>query len=204
MTFFCVIFSVWDMIDFFFVQIQIIQFFLHWLRPVRRSPPPPKKIKIDPPAKKIQYWSYLENWESHKKKSFMQKMSARSIQIYPANFATFEESLIFGRTKRPFWTAVAAKRNMWYEISHQSFFLLIAHLFCQDGNFWGGGEDLHIFNCDRAVEVSYWQNSLSYPVRFNPVGHFPVRMHEISSGSFMSKQPISNSQFSLNHSRDIL
>ena len=44
-------------------------------------------------------------------------MSTRSIPIYPRNLATFEESIIFWRPKRLFWTAVAAKRDMmWYYI----------------------------------------------------------------------------------------
>ena len=46
------------------------------------------------------------------KKSFMKKMSVRSISIYPDNLATFQESLIFGRPKRPFWTPAAPKRDM--------------------------------------------------------------------------------------------
>ena len=59
----------------------------------------------------------------------MQKLSARSIPIYNANFATFEESWNFRCTKRPFLTAVAAKHDMiWYEISRPSFFYPIAHL----------------------------------------------------------------------------
>ena len=36
------------------------------------------------------------------KKSFMCKISARSIPIYPAKLATFEASWIFGCPKRPF------------------------------------------------------------------------------------------------------
>ena len=52
-----------------------------------------------------------------KRKSYMQKMSARSIPIYPVNLATFEENWTFGRTKRPFWTPVVPKRDMmWYEV----------------------------------------------------------------------------------------
>ena len=45
------------------------------------------------------------------KKSFMEKMSARSIPITPANLATCEESWI-SDAKHPFWTTVAPKRNM--------------------------------------------------------------------------------------------
>ena len=53
-------------------------------------------------------------------------MSARSIPIYPANLANYEETLTFGRPKRPFWTPVA---------------------------FFGGG--VHILNCDtRSSEES--------------------------------------------------
>ena len=45
--------------------------------------------------------------------SFMQKMSARSIPIYPEHFTSFEESWIFWPPKRDM---------MWYEILRPSFF----------------------------------------------------------------------------------
>ena len=62
--------------------------------------PHPWKNKISSnfcrvPAKKIQNLSYLNNWKL-KKKPFIQKMSARSIPIYPANLAIYEKSWIFG------------------------------------------------------------------------------------------------------------
>ena len=40
------------------------------------------------------------------------ELSVRSIPIYPANLATFEENRIFERPNRPFWTPAAPKRNM--------------------------------------------------------------------------------------------
>ena len=46
------------------------------------------------------------------KKSLMQKMSVRSISIFPANLATFKENEIFGYPKRPFWMTVAPKYDM--------------------------------------------------------------------------------------------
>ena len=50
-------------------------------------------------------------------------MSVRSIQIYPADLATFDENWIFGHTKLPFWTHVALKRDMmWCEILRSSLF----------------------------------------------------------------------------------
>ena len=61
-----------------------------------------------------------------KKKLFMQKMSTRSIPIYPANLATFEESWILGRPKRPFWMATAPKRE--WNFMSVILFLHIAHL----------------------------------------------------------------------------
>ena len=58
------------------------------------------------------------------KKSFVQKMSTRSIPIYPVNLATFEENWIFGHPERPFWAPMAPKRDvMCYEILYPSFFL---------------------------------------------------------------------------------
>ena len=48
----------------------------------------------------------------HKKKSYRQEMSVRSIPIFPAHLATFEESWIFGHPKRPFWTPAAPKCDM--------------------------------------------------------------------------------------------
>ena len=42
----------------------------------------------------------------------MQKISDRSIPIYPANLAIFKESGIFGFTKRFFWTPEVPKRDM--------------------------------------------------------------------------------------------
>ena len=46
------------------------------------------------------------------KKMINQIMSDRSIAIYPTNLATFEGRYIFGRPKRPFWTPVAPKRDI--------------------------------------------------------------------------------------------
>ena len=68
------------------------------------------------------------------KKSFMCKISARSIPIYPAKLATFEASWIFGCPKRPFWATIIF-------FSSLSIFYLRWPLlrWC-----------LHILNCDRA------------------------------------------------------
>ena len=46
------------------------------------------------------------------KKLFMRKMSVRSIPIYPANLATFEEKKIFGQGKYRFWSPAAPKREI--------------------------------------------------------------------------------------------
>ena len=56
--------------------------------------------------KKLQNRSYLKNLRIAQKISFMQKISARSILIYPANLATLEDNCIiresFGRLWRPY------------------------------------------------------------------------------------------------------
>ena len=57
---------------------------------------------------------------------FMQKMSAKSIPIYPANVA---DSEFLGR--RLGTCGVQTQ----YEILRHNFFWLIAHLLCQDGQF---------------------------------------------------------------------
>ena len=54
------------------------------------------------PAKKKYKTIISEKLKIAKKKSFMQKVSARSIPIYAANLATFEESRFFGRPKSIF------------------------------------------------------------------------------------------------------
>ena len=71
--------------------------------------PLPKKKKILKKEYKIDHISKTKN---RTKKSCMQKMSVRWILIYPANLATFEESWIFRRAKRLFWTPVAPKCDM--------------------------------------------------------------------------------------------
>ena len=38
-------------------------------------------------------------------------MNVRSLPIYPANLATFEEGYIFVRPKCPFWMSVTPKRD---------------------------------------------------------------------------------------------
>ena len=82
-------------------------------------------------------------------------MSVRSISIYPANFATFKESWIFGCPKRPFRTPVAPKRDvMWYEILPPSLFsahyasLILRWLLLR------GRGGLHILSCDQAWTFS--------------------------------------------------
>ena len=79
------------------------------------------------------------------KKSVVQKMSAISIPIDYANLVTYEESFLGCRLG----TCGAQTRYdvIWNFVPH--FFYLIAHLFCQDGHFWGGG-GLYILNYDRA------------------------------------------------------
>ena len=83
--------------------------------------PPPKKFKflLSPEGKNTKS-VISQKLRIAQKKSFMPKMSVWSIQIFPANLATFKENLIFGRPKRPFWTPVA-------------------HLLCSDGHFEGMG-----------------------------------------------------------------
>ena len=100
------------------------------------------------------------------KKSFVQKMSALSIPIYPANLAIFKESWCFG-------SPVVGKRDMmWYEISRQPFFQLIAHILCQDGQFWlgmGGGGAV----CQRqGLGFFFKRGDLVSQHLFNPANHF--------------------------------
>ena len=82
---------------------------------------------------KITKSDYISKTNNRTKKSFMQKMSVRSIPIYPAYLATFEGSCIFWRPKRPFWIPVATKRDMKFCAYH--FFKLITHILCQDSRF---------------------------------------------------------------------
>ena len=49
-------------------------------------------------------------------------MSAKSIPIYPANLATFEESWIFGAQNAPFERPKRQTHMMWYKILSPSFF----------------------------------------------------------------------------------
>ena len=48
------------------------------------------------------YFDSAHGASSIKMDSKLQKMSVRSIPIYPANLVTFEESLIFGHPNAPF------------------------------------------------------------------------------------------------------
>ena len=87
----------------------------------------------------------------------MQKMSARSIPIYPVNLATFEESYIFGA---PFGRCDIPKHDVIYEILRSTFFLTHCESFisrskrCRD-LLWpflrGGG--LHIRKQDTSDEI---------------------------------------------------
>ena len=53
-----------------------------------------------------------EKLTTAQKNSFIQKKSARSIQINPANLTTFEESRIFGAPFRRVWAPLAPKHDM--------------------------------------------------------------------------------------------
>ena len=109
MSFFSYDFNFWVVVNF----ISYISYQQHesW-----QSPPPEKKFQID----------HISKTKNHTKRVIQQKMSASSILFYTVNLATFIESLIFGRLKCPFWTAVALKRDMvWWKILHP--FFLLAH-----------------------------------------------------------------------------
>jgi len=79
------------------------------------QPPAQKKMFFKfllSPAKKYKS-DHISKTKSHKKKSFAQKMSARSIPIYSANLATFEGSWIFGCPKHPVRTAKTRYDVIW-------------------------------------------------------------------------------------------
>ena len=76
---------------------------------------------------------------THKKKLFRRKIIVGSITIFPANWATFEDDLIFCASFWTFWTPITQKRDMmWYDFSFVSA-QHIAHLLCKDDHFWEGG-----------------------------------------------------------------
>ena len=74
--------------------------------------------------KKIYKIEHISKTKNHSKKSFMQKMSVRSIPIFPANVATFEWNWIFG-LKLNFWVIALKRDMMWHEILRLS--LVSAH-----------------------------------------------------------------------------
>ena len=77
-------------------------------------------------------------------------MSVRSILIYPANLAIFEQNRIFGRPKGLSWTSVEPKRDvMGYEILRPSFSLAHCAPFMSRWPLLRGG-GLHNHSCDRA------------------------------------------------------
>ena len=100
------------------------------------------------------FGSYLVNdmqTKNRRKKSFIRKMSVRSIPIYPANLATFEESWIFGRPKQHLLDARGTQtRLMWYQILRSSFCLAHCASFMSRWSLLRGG-GLHIRRWDRAV-----------------------------------------------------
>ena len=78
----------------------------------------------------------------------MQKMSARSIPIFPANLATFEFFLIFGVPFVHLWTPVVPKRDiMWCEILQPSFFLAHCASFMSRWSLLGG----------RSLQIRSWE-----------------------------------------------
>ena len=66
-------------------------------------------------------------------------MCARSIPLYPANFATFKENWIFGARFGCRWRPNAILCDMKFYAHHC--FYLIAHLLCQDNQLWERGEE---------------------------------------------------------------
>ena len=82
----------------------------------------------------------------------MQKMSAKLIQIYPANLATFEESTIFGASFRRVWAPMAPKRDMMlYEIVRPSLFSAQRIFYVKRATSEGGGKGggLHVLTWNR-------------------------------------------------------
>ena len=67
-------------------------------------------------------------------------MTVRSILIYPASLATYEESWISGHPKCPFCMPVAPKRDlMWYEILGPSFLSSLRTFYVKMAISEGGG-----------------------------------------------------------------
>ena len=87
-------------------------------------------------------WGVREETKPH-----VSKTKNRTKKNTPANLTTFEESWIFGRPKRPFWTAAAPKPDMmWYEILCPPFSYSTLRIFYVEMAIseWGGGGGLHI------------------------------------------------------------
>ena len=96
------------------------------------------------------------------RKSFIRKVSVRSISIYLSNLATVDENWIFGRLKRPFWTPVKPKREMmWYEILRPSIFSAHCASLISRWPLLRRGRGSAILIWDRAYQCSRWRPGAS-------------------------------------------
>ena len=95
-------------------------------------------------------------------------MIVRLIPVYPANLATYEESWIFGRPKRAFWTPVAPKRDVIrYEILHPSFFSAHCASLMPRGPLLRGEGGLHILSCAKNVYF-FLDGRVFHTLRYDP------------------------------------
>ena len=98
---------------------------------------------------------YISKTKNRTEKSCVQKMSARSIPIYPTNLATFEENLIFGRPKRPFWTPMAPKHDIKFNAHHYFQPLRIFYVkMVTSERRWTG---VHILSLETTLSKFCWQ-----------------------------------------------